>query len=60
MTGKTKHRDFMKSSQQRDSLLKLGHCRKRATVDNSARPRHSFPGCVGRIGADRKGNAHLR
>src|SRR6266550_1288775 len=24
------------------------------------RPRHYFHGCVGRIGADRKGNAHLR
>jgi hypothetical protein len=29
-------------------------------VDNFVRPQHYFHGCEGRIGADRKGNAHLR
>jgi catechol 2,3-dioxygenase-like lactoylglutathione lyase family enzyme len=38
----------------------MGAERGGLAVDNSAPPRHHFCGCVGRIGADRKGNAHLR
>jgi hypothetical protein len=33
---------------------------KASAIDNPALIEASFPCCVGRIGADRKGNAHLR
>src|SRR5271170_6336900 len=41
-------------------FLRLRAPLKERLLTGRIRPRHYFHGCVGRIGADRKGNAHLR